>query len=46
MTVGIGGVVSWKLDGGCELCCVRRKEEPSGTVVASVTGLVRVFALV
>jgi hypothetical protein len=46
MMVGIGGVVSWKLDEGCVLCCVRRKEEPSGTVVASVTGLVRGFASV
>jgi hypothetical protein len=28
--VGFGGVVSWKLDRGCVLCCVRREEEPFG----------------
>jgi hypothetical protein len=45
-TVGFGGVVSWKLDGGCVLCCVRREEEPSVTVVASMISLVRGFTSV
>jgi hypothetical protein len=43
-TVGFGSVVPWKLDGGCVLCCVRREEEPSGVMVASMESLVRGFA--
>jgi hypothetical protein len=44
--VGFSGVVPWKLDGGCVLCCVRREEEPLGVVVASIESLVRGFASV
>jgi hypothetical protein len=44
--VGFGGVVSWKLDGGCVLCCVRREEEPSGAVVLSMASLMRGFTSV
>jgi hypothetical protein len=46
MTMGFGGVVLWKLDGGCMLCCVRREEEPFGDVVASMASLVRDFTSV
>jgi hypothetical protein len=44
--VGFGGVVPWKLNGGCVLCCVRRKEKPSGAMVASMISLVRGFTSV
>jgi hypothetical protein len=37
--VGFGDVVSWKLNGGC----VRKEEEPSGAMVASMASLVRGF---
>jgi hypothetical protein len=46
MMVGFGGVVSWKLDGGCVLFYVRMKEEPAGVMVASMASLVRDFASV
>jgi hypothetical protein len=46
MMVGFGGVVTWKLDGGCMLCCVCREEEPSSTMVASMASLVRGFTSV
>jgi hypothetical protein len=48
----INDVVSWRcveprrLDGGCELCCMRWEEELSGAVVASMVSLVRGFASV
>jgi hypothetical protein len=45
-TVGFGGVVPWKLDGGCVLCCMRREEEPSGVMVTSMISLVRGFTSV
>jgi hypothetical protein len=32
--VGFGGVVPWKLERGCMLCCVRMEEEPPGAMVA------------
>jgi hypothetical protein len=44
--VDFGGVVPWKLDGGCMLCCVHREEEPFSAVVASMESLVRGFASV
>jgi hypothetical protein len=46
MTAGIGGVALRMINGGCILCCVRSKEEPSGIVVAVMTSPVRGFALV
>jgi hypothetical protein len=44
--VGFGSVVPRKLDGGCVLFCVRREDEPSSIVVASMASLVRGFASV
>jgi hypothetical protein len=43
MPVGFGGVVLWKLDGGCVLCCMRKEEEPSGVMVTSMVSLVTFF---
>jgi hypothetical protein len=45
-TVGLGGVVSWSLDGGCVLRCARREEALSSAVVALMFGSVRSFASV
>jgi hypothetical protein len=44
--VGPGSVVPHELGGGCVLCCVRREEELSDIVVASMASQVTSFALV
>jgi hypothetical protein len=47
-TVCLGGLVSRSLDGGHGLRCVRRKEAPSGTMVASSAGstkFMRIFTM-
>jgi hypothetical protein len=46
MAVGLGGMVPRKLDEGCVLCCMRREEETSGAMVASMASLVRGFTSV
>jgi hypothetical protein len=43
---GLGGMAPQRLDGGCVLCCVRREQELSGVVVASMASLVKVFTSV
>jgi hypothetical protein len=42
--VGLGGMVSWSLDGGHVLRCMRRAEEPSSAVMALVVGSVWILA--